>query len=430
MRRALILILLLLGMQLIQPLGRLTPSAAALLTFGFLILAAYTVGEIGMQARLPKLVGYLIAGIVFGPQLLDVVRSSSVAQLRPVSDLAVALIAFMAGAELQWQQVKDFGGKYFKVVLVEMTLTFVALFATVYLLRDWIPAIAHADNIRVVVFGLLFCSVAIAHSPAVAIGVLSETKAQGPLARTGLGVVLLSDIMLIIVFTVMAMISRALLPPPGAVEMPSLPMVVWEIGGAVIVGAAIGLGVAAYLRFVSRELLLFGIIVAMFGAELARLAHVELLLTLLTAGFVTENVSREKRGEHLRDAVERAASPLFVVFFALAGASIAVNELFAMVKVVIPLALVRGASIWVGSKLGTRWAGFEPTERRYLWASLIAQAGVAIGLATLVADVYPQLGHAVRTMLLALIPVNELLGPILFKRALTAANEIAPPATP
>jgi hypothetical protein len=55
---------------------------------------------------------------------------------------------------------------------------------------------------------------------------------------------------------------------------------------------------------------------------------------------------------------------------------------------------------------------------------LVSQAGVAIGLATLAASVYPELGSAVKVVALAIIPLNELIGPILFRRALAAAGEI------
>ncbi len=70
MRRAIILVLLLFGMQLVLPLGVRPEGAPSLLTFGFLILAAYTVGEIAKSVRLPKIVGYLLAGVLFGPYVL------------------------------------------------------------------------------------------------------------------------------------------------------------------------------------------------------------------------------------------------------------------------------------------------------------------------------------------------------------------------
>ena len=85
---------------------------------------------------------------------------------------------------------------------------------------------------------------------------------------------------------------RAMLPQPTVAEVTSLPNVVWEIAGALVMGAVIGAGVSLYLRFIQKQLLIFGIIVAILGTEVARLAHVELLLTLLTAGFVMETSDR------------------------------------------------------------------------------------------------------------------------------------------
>ena len=424
MRRALILVLLLLVVQMIMPLGRFTPSSAGLLTFGFLILAAYTVGEIGESVGIPKLVGYLVAGMVFGPAALGVVSHDSVLRLASVSDLAVALIAFTAGAELKWQELRDDGVKYIKVLTAEMSLTFVAMLLLVLALHRSIPVLATATEAQITVFALLFATVAIAHSPAATLGLLSETHARGPVAKTTLGVVLTSDVVLILLFTLMATLSRIILPPSGSVALPSLGSVMWEIGGAVVVGGAIGGVVTLYLRFVSRDLLLFGIIVALFGSEIARLANVELLLTLLTAGFVTQNTLGAETADQLRDAVERASAPLFVVFFALAGAAIVLRDLASFAFLLVPLVLVRIASIMAGTWAGARWAGMLPLQRRYLSAGLIAQAGVAIGLAGAVQDVYPTIGGGIRTLALALIAINQLIGPIIFRRALAAADEI------
>ena len=424
MRRALILILLLAGMRLIQPLGYQTPASEALLTFGFLILAAYTTGEIARAIGIPKLVGYLIAGIIFGPSALEIVSAEVIVTLKPVSQLAVALIAFLAGAELRWREVRERGPKYFQILLCEMPLTFVVVVASAILLRDLIPALQGASIERVIVFALLFGTVLVAHSPAITLGLLTETHAKGPVARTTLGVVLVSDVALVILFAIVATVSRTLVPPMGEANLPSLGAVVWEIAGAFVIGAAIGGAVTLYLRFVRQELLLFGIIIAMLGAEAARLTHVELLLTLLVAGFVTENVGYHGAGEALRHAVERAAAPVFVVFFALSGAAVRVNDALAVMAIVAPIVLLRGASIWVGTNIGSRWAGVSALERRYVWMGLISQAGVALGLAAVAANVYPNLGGQLLTITVAVIAINELIGPILFRRALSKAGEI------
>jgi hypothetical protein len=186
----------------------------------------------------------------------------------------------------------------------------------------------------------------------------------------------------------------------------------------------LGAAVALYLRFVKRELFLFAIIIAFFGAEIARLAHVETLLALLTTGFVMENVSRHGEGAALRHAMERSAAPVFVVFFALAGAHMAIAEIRALWPLIIPIVLVRIGAIWFGTRIGYRWARMEPAHGRLVWMGLISQAGVAIGLATVVGQVYPVRGALVQTLFLAVIAINETIGPILFRHALVRSGEI------
>lgn len=423
MRRLFTLALLFGGMRLILPLGSQGQGSQALLAFGFLILAAYTVGELATAVRVPRIVGYMVAGVVFGPHLLEVVSAQGVTRLAPVSDLAVALIAFLAGAELQWAEVRARGIVLLKIMTAELGLAFVAVTGMIVALHGAIPAVRSLPAVEVLVFAMLFASVAIVHSPAVTMALLSETGARGPVARTTLGVVLLADVAVVLLFSAVLALARTLTPPPGAEAGPSLALILWEIGGALVIGAVLGVAVASYLRWVGRELMLFAVLVAFFGMEVARTAHVELLLTLLTAGFVAENASRH--GDELRHAMERSAAPIFVVFFALSGGRIDLGQVGPLLPLVVPIALARAGAIWAGVRLGARWARVDGPERDYVWMGLVPQAGVAIGLAAIMADVYPVRGADLAGLLLALIALNQVPGPIFSRRALEASGEIA-----
>jgi len=424
-RRIIILALLLGGMRLVLPLGTGSASAHSLLTFGFLILAAYTSGEIAVSFRMPRIVGYLVAGVVFGPSALDIVNVEATNELAPVSSLAIALIAFLAGAELRWSELRERGRAIALILTSELGITFVALAALMVGLRNFVPFLQSTPTPTVIGFSLLFASIAVVHSPAVTMALLTETGARGPVARTTLGVVLVSDVVVIMLFSAVLAIARALVPPnTGDVAAISLGSVVWELGGAVVVGTVLGAAVALYLRFVKRELMLFAVLVTFFGSAIARLVHVETLLTLLTAGFVMENISRDGDGDALRHAMERSGAPVFVVFFALAGAAMAVNEVVAIWPLVLPIVLVRAAGIWGGSRVGARWARVPSETGNLVWMGLISQAGVAIGLATVIAEVYPTRGAPIRTLFLATLAVNQIVGPILFRMALARGGEL------
>ncbi len=427
MRRLIILALLLLGMELIQPLGDPGRGAEWLLGFGFLILAAYSVGEIAAGLGFPKIVGYLAAGVGFGPGGLVVVSQSASNAMAPVSALAIGLIAFLAGAELRWGEIRERWRPIVRIMSAELAITFVLIALTLAPLLGLLDAFEGAGTRELVAFSLLFASVAIVHSPAVTMALLTETRAAGRIARTTLGVVLLSDVVVVLLFSAFLALARFLVPATALESgATSLGGMIWELSGAVLIGAALCGLVALYLKFLRQELFFFALMIAAVGVALARVLHVETLLMLLVAGFVTENVSDREHGAALRHAMQRSAAPVFTVFFALAGTKIIPAEMGGIVLLIIPIVAARMLGIWIGTSLGTRWAG-EPEDGPLVWKGLVSQAGVALGLATLVAQAYPARGGELAAVFVGVIACNEFLGPILFRRALSQSGEIPAP---
>lgn len=424
MRRVAVLLLLFLGMSLIIPIqqGSHDAGAQSLLIFGFLVLAAYTVGELVTPLTLPRITGFLFAGILFGPSVLGFVDANVIEELAPVNRLAIALIAFLAGAELRWKELREHLKVLLGILASELVLTFVLIVGTLLLVRQYVPFLQDSPLPEAIALSALFGAVAIVHSPAVVLALLTETGARGIVTRTTLSIVLVADVVVVLAFSLTLAVARAVVPSETAAAL-SAGTVAWELGGSVIVGALLGGAVALYLRFVQRELIMFALIVAFFGSEIARLVHVETLLTLLVAGFVTENTTRHG-AEALLKAMERSAAPVFVVFFALAGASISLQTLATIWPLAVGIVLVRALGIWSGTYIGARLTGATLEERRYTWMGLIAQAGVAIGLVAVIADNYPDRGAGMQTLILSVIAINQLVGPVLGRVALARAGEI------
>jgi len=423
MRRLIVLALLFGAMRLIEPLGRIGGSPDALLTFGFLILAAYAAGELVARFKQPKIIGYLIAGVLAGPTVLGTVTAAAALRLSPVSDLAIALIAFLAGAELDLDEVKARGKQLVRLTVIELGLGILTLFALALALKQWIPFLAGADMQRTILFALLFALIAVMHSPAIVMAILTETRAKGPAARATLAVVLLSEVVVVLLFSLVLGAAQRLLPgasePSGGVLL-----VIWEIAGSVPIGVVLGVAVAFALRVVRDDRFVFALLAALLGQQISHLLHVEVLLTLLVAGFVAVNLAREDDGDALRHSMELAAGPVFVVFFALAGVAINVPAAVGLAIVVVPIVIGRLIALRIGVHVGARGLGLEPAQQSALWQGLSAQAGVAIGLVAIVAEAYPEAAVSMRALLLAIIAVNGTLGPILFRRGLVGAGEI------
>ncbi len=126
----------------------------------------------------------------------------------------------------------------------------------------------------------------------------------------------------------------------------------------------------------------------------------------------------------LKDAIERSALPVLVVFFAAAGASLQINALavigiVALAVSVVRLLLIRSATFAAG-----RYAGLPPALAGWVWMGLVSQAGVTLGLTLIIAGEFPTWGSQLQTLSVALIAIHELVGPVLFRSALVRAGEV------
>jgi Kef-type K+ transport system membrane component KefB len=141
----------------------------------------------------------------------------------------------------------------------------------------------------------------------------------------------------------------------------------------------------------------------------------------MVAGFVVQNLS--KQGERFIHAIEETGGVVYVVFFASAGAHLNVP----LLKDFWPTALLltgARALVTVGTaRLSSFLAKDEPAVTKYGWGPLISQAGVAIGIASVIANKFPAFGAGFRDVAIACVALNEMVGPILFKLALDRANE-------
>jgi Kef-type K+ transport system membrane component KefB len=257
----------------------------------------------------------------------------------------------------------------------------------------------------------------------VTLALLTETKAEGPLAKTTLGVVLVADVVVILLFTVAFSLARARLGGEISSAGGILVRLLAEVFGSILAGVVTGGVVSLYLRFVKRELVVFAVVLVFATAAAAQALGFELLLSLLVAGFFVENVA-PVRAERLVRTLHLMAVPVFVIFFAIAGAELQLETFMAVWPLVLAVALLRIGALVVGARAGARWGRAEPVVVRYGWTGLVSQAGVALGLATIVAEGLPVLGLAMQALIVGVIAFNESVGPVLFRRGLDEAREI------
>ena len=425
-RRLVVLALLVGGAVLLDPLRAPTEGVIAprsLLLFGILLLAADTFGAMAHDLGLPRLVGYLLAGVALGPSATGIVPGAVLEDLAMMKRLAVGLIGLLAGAELRVADLRLRARSILTILACQMAAVLLALWVLALLGHRWFPFLAGLDGALLVSVALLFATTLTVNSPMVTLALLTETRAEGPLAKTTLGVVLVADVVVVLLFTVALSLARADLGGEAATAGAILVRLLAEVFGSILAGALIGAVLSMYLRSVKRELVVFAVVLVFATAAAAQALGFEVLLSMLVAGFFVENVA-PVRAEPLVRTLHLMAVPVFVIFFAMAGAELHVEAFASAWPLVLAVALLRAGAVFAGTRAGARWGGAEPVVVRHGWTGLVSQAGVALGLATVVADRLPGLGPAMQALIVGVIAFNESVGPVLFRRGLDQAGEI------
>ena len=118
-----------------------TAMAGTELAFGFLLLASYFTGKIFNTFGLPKLTGYIAAGVIAGPYVLDFVTTEMGVSLKVVSSTATAILALEAGSELELKKIKPIMGTLRGITMYAVIGSMIAISGGLFLMRPLLPAI-------------------------------------------------------------------------------------------------------------------------------------------------------------------------------------------------------------------------------------------------------------------------------------------------
>ncbi len=402
--------------------------------FLLICLSSHRVGHFFITARLPLITGFLATGILIGPFVLGVLSAESLASLRFIDEAALAFIGFAAGAELRYRELRSRLKSIRWITVGLVVVTFTAVVAAVLTLADWIPFAGGLGSAGGLAVALLAGSVLIARSPSSAIAVVNELRARGPFTRTVLGVTVVMDVVVIVIFGINSSIAGALLHGSGF-EARLIGLVLVEVLMSIAAGVVAGRLIPWLTRLggprVLRKLALLAAGYGVFaGAEALRHGtadwlgwelFLEPLLICMVAGFTIANFSDSRAG--FQRVLDDTGPGVYVAFFTLAGASLDFDTLLGVWAVALVLFATRLASVFVGSFLGGSMAGDPMRLNRIGGLAFITQAGVGLGLAKEVAVEFPPWGSAFATMMIAVIVLNQVVGPPLFKWALHLAGE-------
>jgi Trk K+ transport system NAD-binding subunit/Kef-type K+ transport system membrane component KefB len=407
-----------------------------LLIVGFAIVAVASshISKLFQRIHLPIITGLLFIGILSGPYLINLIPHQSIPKLSFINDVALSFIAFAAGAELYLNELRNRFNSIKWITFGQILSTFLLSAIAVFALADIIPYMNALSMLEKVSISLLTGAVFVARSPASAIAIINELRAKGPFTQTVLGVTVIKDFLVIILFGVTINISETLIKG----EEFNI-VAVFLILAELLLSAGLGfllhyilsliLKLKVEKRYKTFLVLFSGYLVYQFSYFIRHISeqtiHHELflepLLICIIASFIITNYTRN-RAEFIR-IIADVGPAIYVAFFTLTGAAIRLDILIDAWFIALLFFTIRLITIMIGAYGGGILAKDPSKFNKVGWMPYVTQAGVALGLSTIIATEFPEWGPEFATVIIAVIVVNQFLGPPLFKYALRYVGE-------
>jgi len=403
---------------------------------GFLIvaIAANQIAKIFQKIKFPLITGFIITGIIAGSSFLNFIPPHAVKNLNFLNEIALSIIAFSAGAELYLDDLRSRLKSIKWMTIGQLVITFVLSSVVIYFIADKIPFMAEMNMASKIAVSILFGTIFVARSPSSAIAVINEMRANGPFTKTVMGVTVVKDVLVIILFAISFSVAKALV---NGEEMGISFIFILLLELLVSFGLGYLIGKILELPFLLKtNIKIKGGIILLIGYSVYIFSHfikinstnwfhheiiLEPLLIAIIGGFVLTNYSKHRI--EFREVLEEISPTIYIIFFTLVGASLSFQTLISVVGIALALFFLRLFTMFLGGVFGVTVVK-DPKKYTFIaWMPYLTQAGVALGLATIISEEFPVWGHEFETIIIAIIVINQLIGPPLFKWTLNYVKE-------
>ncbi|MEZ4743711.1 MAG: cation:proton antiporter [Bdellovibrionota bacterium] len=404
-----------------------------------IIFSARQVGNIFDKIKLPVISGFLLTGILVGPHAFKFVGSNIIKPFSFIDSCALAFIAFMAGSEIYVATYKERLKSIFWITICHLLVIFGLCATTTYYLLSqsgFLEGISQSGTFAV---AILAGTILVARSPSSVVAVVKEIRANGPFTKTILGVTVLTDVFVIAVFTICTSIAAALYAE-NSVNLIFLLEILINFFLSALVGIGLGKTLSRLLassleyKYKPIAVIIIGYIsflsIEKIGLLIAKIIgpgfFPEPLMVCMVAGFYVTNYTNYRA---LFDKVlHEYSSYIYIAFFTYTGLGLEISVIRDVWPIALALVLVRSLGLFIGSLIGGTIAKDPMKSNCISWMGFITQAGVGIGLAKSVELNFPIWGSEFATLIIAIIVINQLIGPTILKMAIFIMGEARPKA--
>eukprot|EP00467_Chlorarachnion_reptans_P018441 CAMPEP_0114514104 /NCGR_PEP_ID=MMETSP0109-20121206/15960_1 /TAXON_ID=29199 /ORGANISM="Chlorarachnion reptans, Strain CCCM449" /LENGTH=668 /DNA_ID=CAMNT_0001694091 /DNA_START=118 /DNA_END=2121 /DNA_ORIENTATION=+ len=403
-----------------------SPSIKLVLGYAIVCIASWVMGNVAPKIGLPRITAYIGMGVLAGGYCLGIIPEEEIRNLDVVDKVSLGYIAFAAGSK------PIVGGRSIMTVTLCLVLFTFSLVTLTFVLIS--PNLDFTKELNAGQQGgvaILVGTLACARSPSSAIAIIDDLRAAGKFTVLTMAVTCVMDVLVIFMFAVMDLIASSQFDN-GHDSTTIFGKSIARLILSSLFGAFMGKLIIPYAlwwwpprikqcRYTSHIHYAQVCILLAIGLLVFILDHydddlLDALIIAMVAGYVIANHTPYSKQFH--ELLDKTSTVMYVLFFTLVGASLGLDSFGNTFGISMLFFVIRILSLMMGSFIGG-WLADEPNEHnKRAWMAYVTQAGVALGLAKKVHGEYPEWGADFATLIVAMVVLNQIVGPPLFKHVL------------
>ncbi|MFP4331761.1 MAG: cation:proton antiporter [Campylobacterales bacterium] len=364
----------------------------------------------GRYTILPRVTVLLLSGILIGPHILDLLPPFFIDDwFEIITNIALGMIGFLLGQKFTYKNFRNIGKSLIIISIMKVLITFFIVFIGLMLI-----------GVNSIV-AMIIASIASPSAPAAIYDVIEEIKPNNNFSNNILSIVAIDDLWGLLLFTICISLAGVFTPEGHWYE--SLANGGIEIFGSIAFGICIG-SLGSFLTGRVRpgqptQAEALGIV--LIAVSIAKFFDLSPLLATMVTGAVVANLATHHKRPFIE--IENLEWPFIIMFFLLAGASLHLESLMEVGIIGVVYIATRSLGIYLGCYAGGIYAQTDSYTKNRLGLALLPQAGVAIGLALMSGNYFPEYKNTILPIIIGSTVVFELIGPIL-TRVVVARSKV------
>lgn len=392
------------------------------------VVLAYGTGKLVSRIKLPSILGWLLAGMVFGPHAVNLLPHALMEApwYENVIRTLECAVGLMIGTELVWDRLRQYGRALMLTTLFQSVGTFAvvsAAFAAAFSLAG-IPAY----------LAFIFGAIALATAPAPALSIVREFRTSGPVTGALIPIAALDDIVGVVIFFV---VIALVIAQTSTVSLPAyiIPVMIFL---PLLIGVVTGIPAGLLLRKYRRQSATLGtLVLAILATALLGFACNTYLMPAPVLNFMLmgmafsatfSNLLPEERLEQVIQTFNPILGLSMIVVIVNLGAPLDYRAIMGAGGFTVIYIVARAVGKYFGARLGAELTGLPPTVQKYLGLTLLPHSGVSLvftGIAvSALSKSVPDYAKIVQGTIAAAAVINEILAVVMAQKAFEWAGEL------